>query len=97
MCDRGRYSHVMDPLNATEVVARNMRKLRRLHDWNAERLAEETAAIGVNWQRGVVTKLETGRRESVSVAELLALAAVFEVKPMALLQDNLTVILTTNP
>jgi len=41
--------------------------------------------LGVEWNRGVVTKLETGRRESVSVAEWLALARAFDVSPLALL------------
>jgi transcriptional regulator with XRE-family HTH domain len=69
----------------TEVVAQRMRELRRGRGWSAERLAEELARHGVEWNRGVVTKLETGRRASVSVAELLGLAAVFEVSPLDLL------------
>ena len=39
----------------------------------------------MDWTRIVVTKLETGRRQSVSVEELLALAYVLNVAPVHLL------------
>jgi len=69
----------------TATVAKRMRELRREKGWTAEQLTEELEGKGVHWNRGVVTKLETNRRESVSVAELLGLAAVFEVSPLDLL------------
>jgi hypothetical protein len=43
------------------------------------------AAVGVPWERMVVTKLETGRRPNVSVEEMLALAYVLDVAPVHLL------------
>lgn len=69
----------------TGVVAKRVRELRRRREWSAERLAEELTKLGIEWNRGVVTKLETGRRESVSVAELLALALALDVAPVNLL------------
>lgn len=42
-------------------------------------------SAGVPWQRAVVAKLETGRRETVGVDELLALAWVLGVPPTLLL------------
>lgn len=69
----------------TQFVAQRMRELRRARGWSADRLVEELAKHGVSWNRGVVTKLETGRRESVSVAELLGLASAFSVMPLTLL------------
>lgn len=41
--------------------------------------------VGVPWQRMVVVKLETGRRQGLSVSELLALAYVLNVAPVHLL------------
>lgn len=74
-----------DSLTPTSVVAARVREMRSAKQWSAQRLAEEMAELGVDWNRGVVAKLETGRRESVSVAELMALACVFDVSPIALL------------
>jgi hypothetical protein len=67
----------------TAVIAARVRELRgaRSADW----LAREMQRQGIGWTRLVVTKLETGRRQSVSVEELLALAAVLDVSPLHLL------------
>lgn len=72
-------------MGPTEIVARRVRALRAERDWSAQQLADELNKIGVDWNRGVVSKLETGRRESVSVGELLALAYVLDVSPLTLL------------
>jgi hypothetical protein len=42
-------------------------------------------AVGVPWDRSIVANLENGRRKTVSVVELLALAYVLEVLPVHLL------------
>lgn len=62
-----------------------MRELRSRHGWTGQRLAEEMTKVGISWDRSVVTALETGRRQSVSVEELLALAYVLSVAPVHLL------------
>jgi transcriptional regulator with XRE-family HTH domain len=72
-------------LTATQVVAARVRKLRTKRGWSAEELAKQMKAAGIPWERIVVTKLETGRRASVSVDELLALAAVLNCPPVMLL------------
>ncbi len=51
----------------------------------AAELARRMQAAGIPWTRLVVTKLETGRRQSVSVEELLALAYVLDVAPVHLM------------
>jgi hypothetical protein len=51
-------------------------------------LASELVKHGIPWNRTTVAKLETGRRESVTAQELLALAYVFGVPPMWLLVDT---------
>ncbi|MFC5753385.1 helix-turn-helix domain-containing protein [Actinomadura rugatobispora] len=70
---------------ATAFLAAHVRALRDRNGWSAERLAEEMTKVGVPWGRLVVTKLENGKRQAVSVTEWLALAYVFQVSPMHLL------------
>lgn len=50
-------------------------------------LATAMNGQGIPWNRTTVAKLETGRRESITVQELLALARVLEVPPVWLLVD----------
>jgi transcriptional regulator with XRE-family HTH domain len=74
-----------EPLTPTAVVAARMLALRTKRGWSAAELARRMQAAGIPWERVVVTKLETGRRASVSVAELLALAAVLNCPPVMLM------------
>ena len=54
--------------------------------WSAERLAEEMTKVGVPWNADIVVNLEHGRRKSLRVHELLALAWVLDVdNPLDLL------------
>jgi transcriptional regulator with XRE-family HTH domain len=75
-----------------ETIARRVRELRRRRGWSAAQLAEQLRAAGLDWDRNIVANLETGRRASVSVGELLALAYVLNVAPVHLLVplDNKT-------
>jgi transcriptional regulator with XRE-family HTH domain len=73
------------PLTPTAVVAARMKKLRVKRGLSAAELARRMQAAGIPWERIVVTKLETGRRASVSVAELFALAAVLNCPPVMLM------------
>lgn len=43
------------------------------------------ATVGVPWDRSIVANFETGRRSTVNVEELLALAYVLDVAPVHLL------------
>jgi transcriptional regulator with XRE-family HTH domain len=74
-----------EPLTPTAVVAARMHKLRTKRGLSADKLASRMRAAGIPWERVVVTKLETGRRASVSVAELFALAAVLNCPPVMLM------------
>lgn len=51
----------------------------------AQQLAERLQAGGLPWDRQTVTKLETGRRQNVTVVEWLALARALDVAPIHLL------------
>lgn len=61
------------------VEAVKRRRLAKVPTWSAERLAEEMTKVGVPWNADVVVNLEHGRRKSLRVHELLALAWVLEV------------------
>lgn len=74
-----------EPGPITAHVADQVRRLRGSKRWTAERLAKEMQANGIDWNRGVVTKLETGNRESVGVDELVVLAELFSVSPLWLM------------
>jgi transcriptional regulator with XRE-family HTH domain len=52
---------------------------------SAQQLSDEVARLGVTMPRGVIAKLESGIRASVTVDELLALAAALDVPPLWLL------------
>ncbi|WP_435589784.1 helix-turn-helix domain-containing protein [Micromonospora aurantiaca (nom. illeg.)] len=69
----------------TELIARRVRKLREGKGWSATELAAAMTAAGVKWDRSVVANLETGRRRSVTVDEMFALAYVLDVAPVNLI------------
>ncbi|MCP2202709.1 Transcriptional regulator, contains XRE-family HTH domain [Lentzea flava] len=72
-----------------QTVISRMKALRTQRGLTAQGLAEAMTKAGVPWEVGVVTKLETGRRKSVSVAELFGLAAALRVSPLTLLLPEL--------
>jgi transcriptional regulator with XRE-family HTH domain len=53
-----------------------VRQLRTAKGWSAERLAAEMTKVGCPWRTDVVVNLEHGRRKSLRVHELVALAWV---------------------
>ncbi|MFJ7154652.1 helix-turn-helix domain-containing protein [Streptomyces sp. NPDC101118] len=68
-----------------EVIARRVKEVRGRKGLTAQQLADRLRKAGVPWDRATVTKLETNRRQNVSVVELLALARVLDVAPVHLL------------
>ena len=50
-----------------------------------QKLADRTDELGMPIQRSVLANFESGRRETVSVAELIILARALEVAPLELL------------
>lgn len=52
---------------------------------SAQQLADRCAELGLPIRRSVLANLESGRRETLSVAELLVLAKALEVAPILLL------------
>lgn len=60
----------------TSVIMAGVKRARLAREWSAQRLADEMSAVGVPWNADIVVNLEHGRRKSLRVHELLALAVV---------------------
>lgn len=70
----------------TATVATRVRELREKRGWSARELAERCATAGApHLDRSIIANIESGRRRSVSVEELLVFAYVLDVAPVHLL------------
>ncbi|WBC13451.1 helix-turn-helix transcriptional regulator [Micromonospora sp. WMMA1998] len=66
-------------------IASEVKRHREAQDMSAQRLADRCAELGQPIPRSVLANLESGRREALSVPELLVLAEALGVPPIALL------------
>ncbi|MEU1194960.1 helix-turn-helix transcriptional regulator [Streptomyces sp. NPDC005813] len=66
-------------------VAREVRRHRQAQGLSAQQLADRCAQIGMPIQRSVLANLESGRRTTVTIAEVLVLAHALNVPPGVLL------------
>lgn len=73
------------PGNLTKAIGQQVRRYRIERGLSADKLAQEVTALGYEFTRAQVTNLETGYRESVTIAELMAIAACLDVPPLLLL------------
>jgi transcriptional regulator with XRE-family HTH domain len=89
-----RYSALMtqdDDWSArmARLIAREVRRYREGQGqrprMSAQQLADRTEELGMPIPRSVLANLESGRRETVSVAEVLVLAAALNVAPVELI------------
>lgn len=69
----------------TAHLAARVKQLRGARGWTAVELGERLTKLGIRWDRFTVTSLENGKRQNVTVDELLALARVFDVAPVHML------------
>jgi transcriptional regulator with XRE-family HTH domain len=68
------------------TTGRCVRRWRTMRKLSAQKLADRCAALGLpGLTRTVITKLENGRKESVSTAELMVLAKALDVPPAMLM------------
>lgn len=68
------------------TTGRCVRRWRGMRKLSAQKLADRCDALGLpGLTRTVITKLENGRKESVSTAELMVLARALEVPPVMLM------------
>lgn len=66
------------------VVAAQVRRYRQARGWSTQRLADECTKLGLPLQRSVLANFESGRRTTVTVAEVLVLGKVLGVPPILL-------------
>lgn len=62
-----------------------MKAVRKRRAWSQEELGQRMASHGLPWDRFTVANLETGRRGSVTLDEVGALARVLGVAPIHLI------------
>jgi len=80
-------------VTASDLVADNVRALRKARGISREELARLTTDAGLPMGPAAITNIETGRRQNgnrrrdVTVDELLTFASVFGVPPMALANE----------
>lgn len=86
MCVNGkRYCASVTQTGPTRIVAQRVKDLIPKRGLTSETLAARMDELGIKWNRAIVANLVSGRRSSVSVDELLALALVLNVAPVHLL------------
>ena len=75
------------PARVARQVAREVRRYREMQrpKMSTQKLADCTAELGMPIPRSVLANLESGRRDTVSVAEVLILAAALNVAPIELI------------
>lgn len=69
----------------TRAVAAQVRYWRDQRQLSAQQVADKTKDLGYHVPRSVIANLENGRRDIVTVAELLAFAAALDVPPAILI------------
>ncbi|MFJ4012226.1 helix-turn-helix transcriptional regulator [Streptomyces sp. NPDC090026] len=67
------------------TIAQRVKELRRRKGWSADELGKALQREGVKWDRFTVANLENGKRQNVTVVELLALAKLLDVAVVHLL------------
>ncbi|MEV7001129.1 helix-turn-helix domain-containing protein [Streptomyces sp. NPDC093982] len=72
----------VDPV---EAVAARVSELRKRKDMTAAEVGRRMTDLGLKWDRFTVANLESGKRQSVTLTEWLALARVLDVSPLHLL------------
>lgn len=73
------------PADLTRITGKQVRRYRELRGMSAERLAEAVQAAGLPYTRTQVTNLESGRRTTITIGEVLVLAQVLELPPLLLI------------
>jgi transcriptional regulator with XRE-family HTH domain len=77
--------HSGKPTSPVDTIRHRVKQLRGHRGWTGAELGTRLTRLGARWDRSIVANFEAGRRRTVSVTELLALAIVFDVAPVNLL------------
>lgn len=76
------------------AVWRVARELRTKRGWSAAQLSEECAKVGYPISRSAIANADSGRRDKMSVDELVGLATVFNVEAAHLLFGEISLCMT---
>lgn len=68
----------------TAIIGQAVRDRRKNLGWSAKRLSERCSELGLDIPRYVITNLETGRKESIPLHQVVVLARALETSPLAL-------------
>jgi len=66
-------------------IGQNIKKVRGRKKLSAQKLADGCEAAGMVIPRDVIANVENGRREAISIAEIIVIAAVLGVSPITLI------------
>jgi transcriptional regulator with XRE-family HTH domain len=80
-----RQSHRDWEAEMTAQIAHQIDHWRGRLGYSAQGLSDRCAELGINVSRSTITNLETGRRGTLTVGELLGIAAALRVPPVLLL------------
>ncbi|MEV0446152.1 helix-turn-helix transcriptional regulator [Streptomyces spectabilis] len=72
------------PTRLAHRIAGEVRRYRAMRGISAQQLSDLCSDVGMDIPRAVISNLENGRRTSVTVAEVLVLAAALDVPPLLL-------------
>lgn len=71
--------------NLARNIGKNLKSERQRWGLSAQKLSDRLKALGVDVPRDVIANIESGRRRTVSVAELIALGYALKVPPLFLI------------
>jgi transcriptional regulator with XRE-family HTH domain len=78
------------PSLPSHTAGARTREVRLRLAMSTRTLSQEMAKAGIRWTQEAVEQFEEGRRDHLDIQELLAIAIVFSVPPIALLVDSTT-------
>lgn len=73
------------PIDPHVLIGERVEKIRKARGMTRDKLAATLQDMGLDWSRLTVNRLEIGRRENVTVIELLALCTALDIAPVDLL------------
>lgn len=69
----------------TNQIGKAVQAARKRYGMTAQELAEQCGYLGLTMKRSVIANLESGRRSSISVAEVIVMAEILGVPPITLI------------
>src|SRR5690606_20596574 len=72
------------PTRLARTIAKQVQRIRTERKMSAQDLSDACTALGLPFSRSAIANFESGRRPTLSVAELLVLARALKVPPVLL-------------